>query len=162
MNTILRREAAALSREAGAPVRPNTGTGFVLPSLAMACPFFWPLRRIEGGVKLRLPLLGFFDGECRADGSASVLPDPVTLRDLCSFGYARGQCPRFPRDARTDAHRFSPPAHGAPTPEVLYVVEENGWPVQHGTLTPDSSGAILARQAQAWMENYSRLRNAHG
>jgi hypothetical protein len=137
----------------------------------VACPFFYPTEGL--GQKLwphpaRLPLGGGFRGICRARADEDFLPGEAVLREGCNLGYARPECARFPRDGAPDAVRFAVAGDQEGRIRIQYVVEQEHLPHDHGTLEYDRSArrflttpanAILARQAQVYVENY--LRRTH-
>ena len=59
-----------------------------------------------GSAAAIFPLGEMWDGVCHAAPGADFRPDESALRNLCNFGYARGQCGRVPA-AGPDAARFS-------------------------------------------------------
>ena len=133
----------------------------------MACPFFAPSRRLENTVWVRpprYPLGDLFSGTCHA--SASNLTEGHH-DECCNFGYARGRCDRFPGGAAADAVRFSVTDDTPTKLLVVYVVEKDHAPAEHGTLEyaidesllngPKISN-ILAQQARAFLESYLRRR----
>jgi len=107
----------------------------------VACPFFMPTSKLEGGGWLhpsRLPLGGGWSGHCSAPGHEDAAPTDEQLRELCNLGYAAA-CPRLPKEREWDAVRFSV-ARDRPTQLVLWYVCESGHrPASHGTLEYDSS-----------------------
>ena len=135
----------------------------------MACPYFYPVARLEEdvwAVPPRLPLGDAYTGECRA-GTIPHQPDPSVMRTLCNCGYARGltACARFPQDARVDAVRFSIAADEGDGIRLQYILEKQCWPLDHGELRYSVSGRafasapadeIVARQAIAFLESYLR------
>ena len=85
----------------------------------------------------------------------------------CNLGYARGKCARFPDGEGPDAVRFTVSSHESTAIRIYYVVERDHHPFAHGRLeySPAAAGfvtppesATLARQAQAYVESYSRRR----
>jgi hypothetical protein len=74
----------------------------------------------------------------------------ATLREYCNFGYGRGHCENFPRDAETDAVRFSVSASN----ELIWIYEKDYAPAAHGHLV--EIGGIVRRQAEVFLENYER------
>jgi hypothetical protein len=79
---------------------------------------------------------------------------------MCNTGYARRRCSRFPESSTADAVRFSL-ARAAETrdgksldlPRVLYVLEKDHFPVEHGEIGPSTEGhQVLNRQARAFLE----------
>jgi hypothetical protein len=129
----------------------------------VACPFFAPSRRLENTVWIRpprYPLGDLFSGTCHA--SASSLTEG-RLDECCNFGYARGRCDRFPGGSAPDAVRFSVTDDTAERLLVVYVVEKEHAPVEHGTLEYAVEDArldgaylseVLAQQARAFLESY--------
>jgi hypothetical protein len=106
-----------------------------------------------------VPLGDLYSGECRA-GDPHPLGE-AELRKWCNFGYARGECPRFPANAATDAVRFSIAHADAAAVTVRYCLERDHRPVEHGTLilTPGISDAphadpIVSRLAEAYVSSY--------
>jgi hypothetical protein len=112
-----------------------------------------------------LPLGGAWTGVCRA-GDALAQPEEKCLGALCSLGYARGVCPRFPvNDAGPDAVRFAIIREQAHSLELYYVLERNHHPFVHGALeyalpSGPLAGTPLAetleRQAEAYIASYLR------
>jgi hypothetical protein len=134
----------------------------------VACPYFYPVERRTPDTDPRsamLPLGGAWTGLCRA-GDAPAQPEPQCLGALCSLGYARGVCPRFPvNDAGPDAVRFAIIREKAHSLQLYYVLERNHHPFAHGPLEYSlPSGALagaslaetLQRQAQAYIASYLR------
>ena len=132
----------------------------------MACPFFVPSRRLEiaGWVRPpRFPLGDPFGGACHAQPAEIVEPPEARQRELCNCGYARGRCDRFPGDSAGDAVRFSVTEDIASKVSVVYIVEKDHAPAEHGTLEyliedarldgPPISD-ILVQQALAFLESY--------
>jgi hypothetical protein len=131
----------------------------------MACPYFYPLRRREYRRAI-LPLGDDWDGECRAGAPAE--PGPEQARGACSFGYARGKCPRFPEGGGADAVRFSVASHGGGIVRIRYALERDHLPFGHGALDYSLAAnvflephpaATLDRQARAYLESYLRRKN---
>jgi hypothetical protein len=132
----------------------------------MACPCFYPVDRIAQTETKSppAPLGDIFTGVCRARAEGEWLPDPVTARQLCNFGYARARCPRFPGDG-ADAVRFSISKDQDGFIGIYWVVEKNHLPWGHGPLEYSREAACftlahpdarLARQAQAYVSSYLR------
>ena len=127
----------------------------------MACPFFFPLRRLqpgEDGIAPRLPLLAYFSGQCHAGSEAPAQPDDLRL---CNTGYARARCPRFPQASPYDAVRISLRHHSPEALTLRYVLEKDCWPAAHGQtrliletrcLDPEPESRLLARQLRAFAE----------
>jgi hypothetical protein len=113
----------------------------------MACPFFMPAEKLENGAWMhasRLPLGCGWTGHCTAPGHENAIPSPDELRDFCNLGYAEN-CRRLPSDRPWDSIRFGAravPSDGKNTGghiHILYVCERGHRPVEHGTLTFDST-----------------------
>ena len=139
----------------------------------MACPFFLPLRRVDEADRWvhapRLPLGDFYRGVCRARPGEVVDPDESVQRELCNCGYARGRCERFPLDAAADAVRFSVTGESGDVVRIVYILERDHAPLDHGAMeyrvaegafaSVDASELLLA-QARAFVESYLRRRGA--
>jgi hypothetical protein len=130
----------------------------------MACPYFFPLARLDDRtwvVAPRLPLGDPYTGECRAQPVA-ITPDEPTLRQLCNRGYGRGPCERVPETAPSDAVRFHVASQDGSRLGIQYVFEKDCWPLRHGVLeysegsVGSGQDAILERQAMAFAESYLR------
>ena len=109
----------------------------------MACPFFIPTEKLEGGTWLhasRLPLGCGWSGNCTAPGHEGEAPSQEELRDFCNLGYADG-CARLPRQRTWDSVRFGARTlandganESARRIHVRYVCERDHRPVEHGFL----------------------------
>lgn len=133
----------------------------------MACPYFYPVARLEEtpwAVPPRLPLGDAYAGECRS-GPVTLHPEDTVLRASCNNGYARGKCCRFPDDARADAVRFSIASESGDVIRLQYIFEKGCWPVDHGNasysiagraFTAPPAGELVHRQAAAFIESYLR------
>ena len=121
----------------------------------MACPFFKPLRRLDGGgwdPQPRLPLVDAWGGVCTA--AYDWTPPEATQREVCNCGYARGRCDRFPgagvADGAADAVRFS-----LRNERLIYILEKDHVPIEHGEIDYLSdSREPLASQSRAFMESW--------
>jgi len=130
----------------------------------MACPYFYPMEARAGSAML--PLGDWWQGVCHAVPGA---PEAAgTWCDTsCNLGYARGVCPRFPARPGPDAVRFTISSHESGVIGIYYVVELDHHPFAQGRLefseaanafaTPPET-ALLARQAEAYLESYLRRR----
>jgi hypothetical protein len=108
------------------------------------CPYFLPkqpLQETGWAIPPRAPLGVLCSGECHA----TPTPQPAD-HDRCNFGYARGLCTRFPADAPADAVRFASHADG-----VLYVLERNHTPVEHGIVRFADGSRLLEAQARVFV-----------
>jgi len=75
----------------------------------LACPYFMPVSKLEGGNWLhpaRLPLGGGWNGHCTAPGHEQAVPSQDVLEACCNLGYA-GSCSWAPTERRWDAVRFA-------------------------------------------------------
>ena len=112
----------------------------------MACPFFAPEAVSDVLRAARAPLGRVYIGACEAG------PEPATpgleLLEHCNFGYGRGECPRFPADAAIDAVRFT-----RYKGELIYVLERECTPVEHGNISALDSASIIGRQAALFAAN---------
>jgi hypothetical protein len=130
------------------------------------CPFFMPLRRLDRGAWAnppRLPLGDPYYGTCVARPSDQFSAPETIQRELCNCGYARGLCDRFPEDAAADAVRFSVKDDNGGLIRLVYVVEKDHAPVEHGELEYDGAVTgqhteLLHAQARAFAESYLRRR----
>ena len=137
----------------------------------MACPYFQPVeRRLEGlgPASAILPLGDAWSGVCRASAGAPWQPGDAQLQSLCSFGYARGRCDRFPQDdSGPDAVRFTINQDDDSSIGLYYVQERDHHPFAHGPLEYSQAtnrflqqpgDEILACQAEAYIRSYLRRR----
>lgn len=125
---------------------------------AMPCPFFLPLEKLVPAAwpcPPRLPLGQPYHGACTVDPANPWTPDENRLRELCSFGYARNRCARFPVEARADAIRFTAFEAGTDHWRVVWVLERDHAPIEHGEIRHPQSqaGDLLARQARAFLSS---------
>src|SRR5579862_5854447 len=136
----------------------------------MACPFFLPVRMLDQSTWVRAPRLPLGDpyaGTCHVDPADVVELAESRQRELCNCGYARGRCDRFPNDSAADAVRFSITGEEPGTIWLVYIVEKDHVPAEHGALEyripsgqlngPHTS-ELLSRQAVAFLESYLRRR----
>jgi len=104
----------------------------------------------------RAPLGAIFEGECERRGTAEAR--------LCNFGYARGSCVEFPEEWPADAVRFSVVGSAQGSVRMIWILEKDHAPVEHGFLEyTESTGAfvrepdgVLGIQARVFVENYLR------
>ena len=134
----------------------------------MACPFFMPMRVLDQGAWTnppRLPLGEPYYGTCVARPADLFSAAEAVQRELCNCGYARGQCDRFPEDSAADAVRFSVKADSGGRVRLVYVVEKDHAPLEHGELEYDAAAKrpvtghtseLLEAQARAFAESYLR------
>jgi hypothetical protein len=104
-----------------------------------------------------------FGGACHARPAEIVEPTEARQRELCNCGYARGRCDRFPGDSAADAVRFSVTEDTPGRLSLVYVVEKDHAPAEHGILDYSVDDArldgphisdILVQQARAFLESY--------
>ncbi len=139
----------------------------------MACPFFMPTCKLEGGPWLhpsRLPLGGGWSGTCSAPGHEGSQPTDVELRALCNLGYA-ANCTRLPRERTCDAVRFSLASDRGAQLFLWFVCETGHRPAGHGTLEYDVAlgrwvsthpDPRIQKMAECYLESYllRRIRSA--
>jgi len=134
----------------------------------MACPYFYPVARLEDSswiVPPRLPLGDAYAGQCHAAASP-FSPDETRVRQTCNLGYARGSCEHFPPDAKADALRFHIAEDCGELIRIQYIFEKDCWPQEHGVLECSAGSreiaasvdTLLASQAAAYLESYLRRR----
>jgi hypothetical protein len=123
----------------------------------LACPYFMPMEKIEGGTwphPSRLPLGCGWAGHCTAPGHENQTPSRDILEAFCNLGYA-SSCTWAPRERAWDAVRFgliaSAAAEGSkPEPSsivrICYVCERNYRPVERGELEFDAQRAEWVRR----------------
>ena len=119
----------------------------------MACPFFRPTRALEWSAG-RVPLGAMFEGTCDNQGAGEPR--------LCNFGYARGLCAEFPGASTADAVRFSVLGNADGIVKIVWILEKEHAPLEHGFLEYTKSSAtfiaepegVLAVQARVFVENY--------
>src|SRR5690242_6568818 len=103
----------------------------------MACPFFIPTERLEGGWSFpdRLPLAAGFSGVCGAPGQMLVRPSEEELRDHCNLGHAA--CSRLPNERSADSVRFVAKSSEGTRISVRYIFERECRPAGGGMLEYD-------------------------
>ena len=129
----------------------------------MACPFFLPVRRLDSGgwnPAPRLPLGDAYGGSCQALVTAPFEPPEAIQRDLCNSGYARGRCSRFPDNGAADAVRFSVIGDHDGRVTLVYILEKDHAPLEHGLMDAAGAREPLASQARAFIESHRRQRAA--
>jgi hypothetical protein len=114
-----------------------------------------------------LPLGDSFHGVCRARYGDFFAVDEPAQRELCNCGYARGRCERFPAESAGDAVRFSLLDDAGSHLRLVYMIEKDYAPIEHGPLEyavaekefiRGNASEVLATQAQAFVESYLRRR----
>src|SRR5689334_19192331 len=128
----------------------------------MACPFFYPVARLERGAGAKtLPLGDAWSGYCQVHPDHPSVPGDQSLVPHCNLGYAQ-DCPQFPSGS-ADAVRFSVSRDQSGIVRIHYVVEKGHLPVEHGplaysrdtnTFLVQHPNRMLQRQAEAYMESY--------
>jgi hypothetical protein len=145
------------------PVFIITGLNIQIWSLnTLACPFFMPLEKLEGGAwphPARLPLGAGWRGHCTAPGHEGETPSQDVLESFCNLGYASG-CAWVPCKRAWDAVRFAvcAPQNGNGrmnqsadgntlcSIRLRYACERDHWPVSDGELEFDvAHGSWLKR-----------------
>jgi hypothetical protein len=104
----------------------------------------------------RAPLGGMFHGECERGGPGDA--------KLCNFGYARGLCSHFPDGPVADAVRFSVAGSEDGVVRLIWILEKDHAPLEHGVLEFRESSrefveappGVLGVQARTFLENYLR------
>jgi hypothetical protein len=107
----------------------------------MACPFFMPTAKYDGGGWIhpaRLPLGAGWRGQCSAPGHEGSEPTEEEVRDFCNLGYA-SRCSRLPKERVADAVRFSITRDRGNQLTLCFVRELAHRPVDHGILEYDSA-----------------------
>jgi hypothetical protein len=135
----------------------------------LACPYFMPVEKLEGGSwphPARLPLGCGWRGHCTAPGHEGEIPSQGILESFCNLGYA-STCAWAPRERAWDAVRFAviapqeahkqetrevrDPADASYSIHVCYVCERDHRPVERGDLE------FEVRQS-TWLRTHSDLR----
>lgn len=131
----------------------------------MACPFFMPTQKLEGGAWLhpsRLPLGGGWKGHCCAPGHEGAIPTEEQLTQFCNLGYAV-DCPRLPAERSCDAVRFSVARERGSQLLLWFVCEAAHAPAEHGTLEYNVSLGLwtsvhpnlrIQKMAECYLESY--------
>jgi len=140
----------------------------------VACPYFYPVDRLDDGTWMkppRLPLGALYRGLCHSVEGQQFEPDARAARECCNTGYARGKCARFPDHAVTDALRFSIEADANGVIEVVFVLEAGWSPARFGRAQwirgalrcEEALDPVLRRQMEVFIVNYleRRARSAH-
>jgi hypothetical protein len=125
----------------------------LLQEISLACPFFMPTRKLDGGEwphPARLPLGFGWEGHCTAPGNQGVTPDLQRLHDECSLGYASA-CPHLPKERAWDAVRFAVLSENESRVLLAYVCERNHLPAEHGSLE-------LKVQERTWAKSHADAR----
>lgn len=132
----------------------------------MACPYFYPIRRLEASEwrsRIRPPLGDAYEGECHARPADVHQPPRELMLEGCNLGYASKQCDCFPADAEAEAVRFCVRSDTGVEVQIDYVLERDHLPGRHGPIVYDRQlkrwrglerAGLLGRQAQAYLESY--------
>lgn len=105
----------------------------------------------------RAPLGGLFEGECEVTRGGREAR-------LCNFGYARGVCRHFPDGHLADAVRFSVLGMADGVVRLIWILEKDHAPLEHGSFEYTESSrefagvpdGVLSAQARVFVENYLR------
>lgn len=132
----------------------------------MACPYFMPAEKWEGGGTWihpsRLPLGAGWRGRCCAPGHEGVEPCDHELRDHCNLGYAVS-CSRIPKERLCDAVRFSVARDTGQKIELRFAFELAHCPAGDGMLAYDGSRAQwtsshadprVQKMAECYLQSY--------
>lgn len=131
----------------------------------MACPFFMPTEKFEGGSwphPSRLPLGAGWKGRCSAPGFEEAIPDDKQIQNLCNLGYAK-YCAWHPAECTWDSVRFGVTSECAERIVLCYVCEKQHRPAAHGVLEYDPRRAQwnimhthpgVQRMAECFVESY--------
>jgi hypothetical protein len=131
----------------------------------MACPYFMPVEKLEGGNwphPSRLPLGAGWSGHCTAPGHEGETPETAVLEKFCNLGYADG-CAWSPVIRNCDAVRFAVSAPAAESKSsnsnapattlyVHFVCERDHRPAENGSLAFD-----LAANEWLWRHDDARI-----
>jgi hypothetical protein len=146
----------------------------VLEGFEVACPFFMPVEKLEGGWMHahRLPLGCGWSGKCAAPGHEGQTPSDEELRELCNLGYA-ARCARLPREREWDSVRFGAKAARmqeegpANFIQIRYVCEREHRPAENGFLEyqpvvskwkQEHRNPRLQRMAECYLESWMEKR----
>ena len=145
----------------------------------MACPYFMPLEKLEGGTwphPARLPLGAGWRGHCTARGHEQEVPPQDVIEAFCNLGYTTS-CSWAPRERLWDAVRFAVCApqsvngrassksagNAACSIRLRYVCERDHLPITDGELEFDVAQTKwlqrhddprLQRMAECFLETY--------
>lgn len=134
----------------------------------MACPFFFPVDRLDDSrftVPPRLPLGYAYSGECHARKPVAAAVGP-TLHRACNTGYARAVCEFFPLESAVDAVRFHVTSVEPASIRLRCIVERDCWPAGSHDFEfarpgfdclAQHSDAVMRRQARVFAESYVSL-----
>lgn len=110
------------------------------------------------------PLGECWAGLCHADPASPVAPQDLSH---CNFGYARGECVRFPDAPGPDAVRFTVTRDDSAGVHIYYVMERDHHPFAHGALAyaygsgfEPPPGGLLEGQAVAYVQSFRRRKGA--
>ena len=108
--------------------------------VTLACPYFMPTEKYEGGTWLhpsRLPLGAGWKGYCTAPGFDKAVPDDTQIHESCNLGYAAA-CLWRPLERPWDSIRFGVIRESERRIVLCYVCEREQRHVTHGELEYDS------------------------
>ncbi len=134
----------------------------------MACPFFVPVRKLDGAWlhPSRLPLGGGWDGHCSAPGHEGAHPSGQELHEFCNLGYA-AKCSRLPSQRDCDAVRFSVARDQDSRLQVWFVCETSHRPAKYGTAEYDvdrrtwissQSDQRIQKMLECYLQSYLQRR----
>jgi hypothetical protein len=142
----------------------------------LACPYFMPLEKLEGGNwqhPARLPLGGGWIGHCTAPGHKGEVPAQNILEAFCNLGYAC-DCAWAPRERASDAVRFAVLAPSIANAHreneqtmrsirICFVCERNHRPIKRGDLEFDLQRSVwvqsdadprIQQMAECFLKSY--------
>lgn len=136
----------------------------IAAGIDVACPYFVPVKKWDGGGWMhpsRLPLGAGWMGLC---GAAPELVQPTDddVREACNMGYAFG-CARLPKNRPADAVRFAVIKDSGGTVTLCFVCESGHRPARCGTLEWDLSERTwvapngdtrIRKMAECYLETY--------
>lgn len=140
-----------------------------IKEFALACPFFMPVKVLEGGAwshPARLPLGNGWDGVCQAPGHEGAQPSDDELHHFCNLGYAR--CGRIPENRDSDAVRLGIASDRGSEIVLTYVLEKSHSPIARGSLNCDlltgswpapHPDIRIQKMAECFLESYLARRS---
>lgn len=132
----------------------------------MACPYFYPTRRLEASEwrsRIRPPLGDAYEGECHASPANVHQPSRELTLEGCNLGYASKECNCFPAEAEADAVRFCVRSDTGSEIQIDYVFEHDHLPHSHGRIIYSrrlkcwrgiEGPGLLEQQARAYLDSY--------
>jgi hypothetical protein len=132
---------------ATAEAREYNGRISLQENFGLACPFFLPTKKYEGGGwphPSRLPLGGGWHGICTAAGAGRIVPSDDQLQQWCNLGYAQ-DCPHLPLERTCDAVRFAVVSESQERITLCYACESGHRPGEQGRLEYVVAGGLWTR-----------------